>query len=350
MVVARKCVVVLSALLVGSVTWAGQAGQKQDLPADLRVSAAAGGYYEIHPGTADSEEEFERLANALKPGDELVLHGGEYSQDGRRVVTVNGTAEAPIVIRAAEGQSPLLTRPAEQIDRYNNIEFVDCSYLVIRGLRFRGGSSGVRFIRGHHITFEDCEVFETGNNALTMNSGSCDSFIIRRNHFHHTGLSTTRPTEGEGMYIGCHDGSCITTNTLVEGILLDPSLSSSLRTVELFLAELRDNPERLAQSWTLRTMAEHCGLAETRFRHYCRQLTNMTPVQFLERYRVEAASRMLVEKPRMTVTEVAMACGFGSSQYFATLFRRHHGRSPRTFRERAHINEVCSKSRTDGMR
>ena len=184
---------------------------------DLHVSAVTGGNYEIHPATANSEEEFERLANALKPGDELVLHGGEYSQKNRRAVTANGTAEAPIVIRAAEGQSPLLTRPAEQIDRYNNIEFVDCSYLIIRRLRFRGGSSGVRFIRGHHITFEDCEVFETGNNALTMNSGDCDSFIIRRNHLHHTGLSTTRPTEGEGMYIGCHDGSCITTNTLVEG-------------------------------------------------------------------------------------------------------------------------------------
>jgi len=184
---------------------------------DLHVSAVTQGYYEIHPAAADSEDEFERLANALKPGDELVLHGGEYSQKGRRAVTADGTAEAPIVIRAAEGQSPVLTRSAEQIDRYNNIEFVDCSYLVIRGLRFKGGSSGIRFIRGHHITFEDCEIFETGNNALTMNSGSCDSFVIRRNHLHHTGLSTTRPTEGEGMYIGCHNGSCITTNTLVEG-------------------------------------------------------------------------------------------------------------------------------------
>ncbi len=133
-------------------------------------------------------------------------------------------------------------------------------------------------------------------------------------------------------------------------ISLDPSLSSSLRTVELFLAELRDNPERLAQAWTLRTMAEHCGLAETRFRHYCRQLTNMTPVQFLERYRVEAASRMLVERPQMTITEIAMVCGFGSSQYFATVFRRHHGSSPRAFRERGQTPEACSKSRTDEMR
>lgn len=179
--------------------------------------ACRGATYEIHPSTADSQEEFETLANALKPGDELVLHGGVYSQAARRAVTVSGTPDAPVVIRAASGQTPLLTRPADQIDRYNNIEFVDCSYLVIRGIRLRGGSSGVRLIRGHHVTFEDCEVFETGNNALTMNSGDCDSFVIRRNHLHHTGLSTTGATEGEGMYIGCHDGSCITTNTLVEG-------------------------------------------------------------------------------------------------------------------------------------
>ncbi|HEX40587.1 MAG TPA: hypothetical protein ENN81_00815 [Phycisphaerales bacterium] len=45
-----------------------------------------------------------------------------------------------------------------------------------------------------------------------MNSDDCDSFIIRGNHIHHTGLSTRGATEGTGMYIGCHDGSCRTTN------------------------------------------------------------------------------------------------------------------------------------------
>ncbi len=178
------------------------------------VFAAA---FEIHPATVDSSEEFENIANSLKPGDELILHGGIYSQNGRRDVTAKGTAEKPIIIRAADGQSPLLTRPADNIDRHNNIEFVDCAYLTIQGIRLKGGSSGVRFIRGHHITFENCEIFETGNNALTMNSGNCDAFVIRKNHIHHTGLSKRGATEGEGMYIGCHSGSCRTTNTLVEG-------------------------------------------------------------------------------------------------------------------------------------
>jgi len=181
------------------------------------AAACSGATIEIYPATVDSAEEFENKANSLQPGDELILHTGTYSQNGRRAVTAKGTAEKPIIIRAAELGKVLLTRPADNIDRHNNIEFVDCSHLTIRGLRFQGGSSGVRFIRGDHVTFEQCEIFETGNNALTMNSGDCDSFIIRRNHIHHTGLSNSGATEGEGMYIGCHDGSCRTTNTLVEG-------------------------------------------------------------------------------------------------------------------------------------
>jgi hypothetical protein len=176
-----------------------------------------GAVFEIFPATVDSQEEFETIANSLQPGDELILHGGIYSQNARRAVTAKGTAAKPIVIRASDGQQPMLTRPADNIDKYNNIEFIDCSHLIVRGIRFRGGSSGVRFIRGHHIVFEGCEIFQTGNNALTMNSGDCDSFRIRNNHIHHTGLSKSRRTEGEGMYIGCHDGSCRTTNSIFEG-------------------------------------------------------------------------------------------------------------------------------------
>jgi len=196
----KGCLFVLASLLAGT----------------FSSDVLAGRTVEIHPAVTEGQEEFEIAANSLQPGDELVLRGGTYSQNGRRAVTAQGTADEPIVIRAAEGESPLLTRPADNMNKHNNMEFVDCCHLTVRGLHFNGGSSGVRFIRGHHITFEDCETSYTGNNALTMNSGDCDAFIIRRNHIHHTGLSDAHPTEGEGMYIGCHDGSCITTNSLIE--------------------------------------------------------------------------------------------------------------------------------------
>ena len=115
-------------------------------------------------------------------------------------------------------------------------------------------------------------------------------------------------------------------------IALDESLTSSRRSVELFLADVRDN---CAEPWTLPIMAKQCGMGATRFTHYCKQITNVAPMQYLNRCRVEAAAKLLTGKPRMSVTEIAFACGFSSSQYFATVFRRQYGCSPRTYRSRS---------------
>jgi AraC family L-rhamnose operon regulatory protein RhaS len=114
---------------------------------------------------------------------------------------------------------------------------------------------------------------------------------------------------------------------------LDASLSSSLRTVELFLRDLAGNESQLALEWTLPRMAKLCGLGVTHFTHHCRQLTNLTPLQYLNTCRLEAASRRLCVEPERNITEIALACGFSSSQYFATVFRAHFGTSPRQFRD-----------------
>ena len=193
--------------------WAGAA------MAGLLPTAASARLITIQPQTGTTSEEFETVANTLQPGDTLMLRGGTYAQSARRAVTCVGTAAAPIVIRSAPGESALLTRPADNIDTQNNIELVGCSYLVLRDLRFQGGSCGMRIIGGDHVTIEGCEIFETGNNAIAMNSGSYtyEGFVLRRNHIHHTGLSTSGTTEGEGMYLGCNDNACRVANSLVEG-------------------------------------------------------------------------------------------------------------------------------------
>ena len=169
------------------------------------------------PTTFSCNEQLENTANALRPGDELVLHGGTYSQDCYRAITVNGTAAQPIIIRAATGEKPIITRSAAASQQQNNIDIVNSSYLIIRNIHFRGGDGGVRIISGHHITIEDCEISNTLNNGVRANTGNSDSLIFRRNHIHHTGLNTSRLTEGEGLYLGCSDGSCRVTNSLIEG-------------------------------------------------------------------------------------------------------------------------------------
>src|SRR5882672_3026075 len=175
----------------------------------LPLARASTATIEIFPSNADAtcDEKFPNVANDLKPGDVLILRGGTYTQTCRRAITVNGTAVNPITIRAADGESPIVTRPQPASFSYdrNNIDIINSSYLVMKGLHFKGGDSGVNFVGGHHITFEGNEVYGTGNNAIRLNSGSTDAFIIRWNHIHHTGLlaSSAGLTEGEGLYIGC---------------------------------------------------------------------------------------------------------------------------------------------------
>ena len=112
---------------------------------------------------------------------------------------------------------------------------------------------------------------------------------------------------------------------------LDESLSSSERAVRLFLEEL---PRRVDEPWTLESLAEQCGLGRSAFATFCKQITNMSPVDYLTRCRVDAAAAMLTKERNRNITDVAFACGFQSSQYFSTVFRSHSGCSPREWRTR----------------
>lgn len=106
---------------------------------------------------------------------------------------------------------------------------------------------------------------------------------------------------------------------------LDADAATTRRTVELFLSRL---PLALEQPWRLEDMARECGLSRTRFSHYCRLLTNATPAQHLRRLRLRKAAALIGETPARSVTEIAFACGFGSSQHFSTAYRAEFGVPP----------------------
>jgi AraC family L-rhamnose operon regulatory protein RhaS len=115
---------------------------------------------------------------------------------------------------------------------------------------------------------------------------------------------------------------------------LDASLSSSLRTVQLFLDDLAANLGHLGQEWTVPRMADQCGLGVTHFVHHCKQIAGATPLQYLNQSRLAAARQLLLSQPERSVTDIALTCGFSSPQYFATLFGQQFGESPRDFRSR----------------
>lgn len=64
--------------------------------------------------------------------------------------------------------------------------------------------------------------------------------------------------------------------------------------------------------------------------HDCLQ---MTPVEYMQTYRLQMACRMLA-KGKETVTAVSHACGLGSSSYFGKVFRSYTGCTPTEYRRR----------------
>lgn len=112
---------------------------------------------------------------------------------------------------------------------------------------------------------------------------------------------------------------------------LDKNLTNGSRTVEYFIEDLNESYFEL---WTLESMAEYCGLGTTRFIHYFKQLTNMTPMQYLNSIRLTAAAKFIVDKPESNITQICYDCGYSSSQYFSTAFRKQFGCSPVSYRNR----------------
>ena len=99
--------------------------------------------------------------------------------------------------------------------------------------------------------------------------------------------------------------------------------------MKLFLNELDKN---LSENWTIELMAESAGVGVTRFTYHCKRLTNVTPMRYLTMKRLGLSKKLLEENNKLSIAEIAYMCGFATSQYFATVFKKYEKCSPNTYR------------------
>ncbi len=125
--------------------------------------------------------------------------------------------------------------------------------------------------------------------------------------------------------------------------ILQPSISSSQKTVEIFLDNLQSNIDAVLYLWTLDEMAGQCGLGKTQFRHYCKQLTNMLPMEYLTKCRIDWAVKLMKQDRSTSITKLAFACGFNSGQYFSNTFKKIKGVSPKQFLAKLDKNPPTAK-------
>lgn len=104
-------------------------------------------------------------------------------------------------------------------------------------------------------------------------------------------------------------------------------------------AESENNPvtkaityirEHLAGQLAVADLAEYVCLSPSAFAHLFRDVTGMSPYQFIKSVRMDRARELLVEG-QMNVGEIARTIGYSSLSHFINEFKRHFGVTPRSY-------------------
>jgi signal transduction histidine kinase/DNA-binding response OmpR family regulator len=78
-------------------------------------------------------------------------------------------------------------------------------------------------------------------------------------------------------------------------------------------------------------LARHVGMSDDYLTYCFRHEIGLTPIAYLNRYRVTQAKRLLKETDK-SITEIALDVGFSDSGYFSRVFRKEVGLSPDAYR------------------
>lgn len=79
-------------------------------------------------------------------------------------------------------------------------------------------------------------------------------------------------------------------------------------------------------------MAEYFKMGTTNFNDKVKKLTGFSPSSYQINKRIER-SKELLSSTKDNLTEIALACGFYSSQHFSSTFKNRTGMTPSTYRK-----------------
>jgi len=90
--------------------------------------------------------------------------------------------------------------------------------------------------------------------------------------------------------------------------------------------------ENYAEKLTLEQIADAASISTRECLRCFRESIRQSPTDYLIEYRVQVAKKLL-ETTDLSVTEIALRCGFNSNSYFTKIFRRSCGKTPNTYRK-----------------
>lgn len=201
--------------LLGAALLVGVAGCSSPGPAPVPPAPTASPPSSAGPTTSDPPVRDEiRVTDpaslrtglaAARPGQTITLADGFYagrpsrgndgSEPGRYVITVSGTAAAPITLQGSRAAVLDGDGPAGGYV----LHLVGASHWVLRGFTASSGSKGIVLDRSSHDVLDDLHVTNTGAEGVHLRDGSSDD-VLSTSEVDHTG--TRQAGFGEGVYLG----------------------------------------------------------------------------------------------------------------------------------------------------
>lgn len=148
-----------------------------------------------------AEELYKAMYNA-KPGDIISIKSGKYdysTYDGAQKFYTEkaGTEDNPITLTAQDPENPPLLHGKNTENGY--VLHIKGDYWIIENLKISTSQKGIVLDKSNHSIIRNCEVFETGAEAIAIRDGS-SYCLVQECNIHDTGLVS--PGYGEGVYIG----------------------------------------------------------------------------------------------------------------------------------------------------
>ncbi len=174
------------------------------------LSPALAAVLDVYPG-----DDIATLTESLSAGSEVIFHEGTYHLGGPLYLyEALGSADQPIVLRAAEGSAPVLELPEEGGSYLLRVE--ESSYVQVQGLTFQGaagweegGMTGVQILGSDFVSLEGCEITRVNSTAVYV-AYDTEGVSITDNYIHGVGSSSA-------IYVGHSDASYFSIDPVIAG-------------------------------------------------------------------------------------------------------------------------------------
>ncbi len=196
--------------------------------------------------------------------------------------------------------------------------FYDVTIPIFSGDQYVG-SLCIGQYRGKRVNRKELEKVREQLHFLNISSGELEEYYRQAHRFSRE--------EMEGLI------------SLVQ--MIGEYLCDSYGRIQFMESVNRTDPVRAAELYiqkhytkklTIASIARSIGLSKSYFQHKFTDQTGMSPIHYLNKYRVERAAELL-KNTDLTVGEIAMICGFGSVTMLFRHFSKIKSMTPKEFRD-----------------